>query len=485
MSNLFNSLSECLGFSQTMKLTAFKTFFALRLISSRLPMGVDTIYNPFVRFSIILIFIFIVSCAPVNNQSSQHVLVTSYPKKTSDIPVIDTKKGGVIDTKNKGVIDTINKDMLEKKHIDAFANNLFNTEIEIILPQYKNSNVTRHLINSLELSIYKKKIKKISLNINSYLDVKELENLLFKKAEPGKIFIGTLTSESSKMVKNFCYKGILFFSFSSDKSIADECVYLINFFPEDDLIALFNHFPDGSRIALLFPENAYGYNISSIIDSVATESNSLIVNRASYKEDLTNAREAIKELSKYELRKYELERQKKILENKDDIVSKKALKKIVKFETIGNVDFTHLILPDYGIRLLEIAPLLPFYDVDPNKVKFVGTGVWDDKVFFDDPSLQGAIFPGIEESNRLTFLNDYEKIYQEKPIRTATIPYDLLGIVSYIINQEMTIKKAYDFLDNSQIKFDGIDGKFSFIENVIFRELDILKISKGRALKLN
>ena len=96
-----------------------------------------------------------------------------------------------------------------------------------------------------------------------------------------------------------------------------------------------------------------------------------------------------------------------------------------------------------------------------------------------------AIFPGIEESNRLTFLNDYEKIYQEKPIRTATIPYDLLGIVSYIINQEMTIKKAYDFLDNSQIKFDGIDGKFSFIENVIFRELDILKISKGRALKLN
>ena len=49
----------------------------------------------------------------------------------------------------------------------------------------------------------------------------------------------------------------------------------------------------------------------------------------------------------------------------------------------------------------------------------------------------------------------------------------------------MTIGKAYDFLDNSQIKFDGIDGKFSFVENIIFRELDILKIAKGRALKLN
>ena len=469
MSNLFNSLSECLGFSQIMKLTEFKIFFALKLISSRFPMGVDTIYNPFARVSIILTLIFIVSCVPANNQSSQNVLVESYPEKISEVSVIDTE----------------NKDFLKKKQTDPFANYLLNTEVEIILPRYKKPNVTRNLINALELSIYKKEIKKISLNINSYIDIKELEKLLIEKAKPGKIFIGTLTPESSKIVKNYCYKGILFFSFAPDKSLADECVYLINFFPEDDLIALFNHFPEGSRIALLFPENAYGYYINYIIDPIADESSSLIVNRASYKEDLTNAREAIKELSKYELRKYELNRQKKILEKKDDVISKKALKKIEKFETIGEVDFTHLILPDYSIRLLEIAPLLPFYDVDPNKVKFVGTGVWDDKIFFDEPSLQGAIFSGIDEVNRLNFLNDYEKIYQEKPIRTATLPYDLLGIVSYIINQKMTIAQAYDLLDNSQIKFDGIDGKFSFVENVIFRELDILKIAKGSAIKLN
>jgi len=477
MSNLFNSLSECLGFSQIMKLTELKTFIALRLISSRLPIGVDTIYSPLARVSIILIFIFIVSCVPVNNQSTQNVPISGYPIKTS--------KTFPIDEQNQ--VDEQNQDLLGKKQTDSFsfANQYLNTEIEIILPQYKKSKVTKHLINALELSIYKKEIKKISLNINSYQDIKELEKLLLKKAEAGKIFIGTLNSESSKIVKNYCYKGILFFSFAPDKSLADECVYLINFFPEDDLIALFNHFPEGSRIALLFPENAYGYNINRIIDPIAVESNSIIVNRSSYKEDLTNAREAIKELSKYELRKYELDRQKKILEKKNDVISKKALKKIEKFETIGEVDFTHLILPDYSIRLLEIAPLLPFYDVDPNKVKFVGTGVWDDKIFFDEPSLQGAIFSGIDEINRLTFFKDYEKIYQEKPIRTATLPYDLLGIVSYIINKEMTIEEAYDLLNNSQIKFDGIDGKFFFVENVIFRELDILKIAKGRALKLN
>lgn len=377
-----------------------------------------------------------------------------------------------------------NDEIILKKEINQFDKYLLIDEVEVILPLYGSSNVTRHLINSLELSMFKKEIKKINLNIYRYLDSKDLENFLKINAKPGKIFIGTLTSESSKVVKKFCNVGIIFFSFAPNKSLAKECVYLINFFPEDDLIALFNFFPDDSKIALLYPENKYGYNISTIIDPIAAQSNSLIINRASYKEDLTNAREAIQELGKYKLRKYELERQKKILKTKNDEVSKKALKKIEKFETYGQVDFTHLILPDYSIRLLEIAPLLPFYDVDPGSVQFVGTGVWDDRVFFDEPSLQGAIFSGIEESVRYDFFNDYEKIYQEKPIRTATIPYDLLGIISYIIESNMTLENTYNLLNDHQVKFDGIDGKFSFIDNIIFRELNILKIKKGRALKL-
>ena len=162
----------------------------------------------------------------------------------------------------------------------------------------------------------------------------------------------------------------MFFSFASNRDLAKDCIYLINFFPEDDLYTLFDHFKNNKKIALLYPENKYGYYISNIIDDIATQSNSILVNRASYKEDLSNAREAIKELSKYELRKYELERQKKILKNKKDKESAK------RGAILKNI------IPDYNIRLLQIAPLLPFYDIDPNKIQFVGTGVWDDEIFF-------------------------------------------------------------------------------------------------------
>ena len=78
------------------------------------------------------------------------------------------------------------------------------------------------------------------------------------------------------------------------------------------------------------------YDINEIIDEVASKSKSIILARASYKEDLSDAREAIKQLGKYDLRKKELERQKEILKNKNDEISKKALKKIEKFETAGS-----------------------------------------------------------------------------------------------------------------------------------------------------
>ena len=50
----------------------------------------------------------------------------------------------------------------------------------------------------------------------------------------------------------------------------------------------------------MYPENTYGYTINLLIDEIANQSDSVIINRASYSEDLTNVREAIKELGKYE-----------------------------------------------------------------------------------------------------------------------------------------------------------------------------------------
>jgi hypothetical protein len=138
-------------------------------------------------------------------------------------------------------------------------------------------------------------------------------------------------------------------------------------------------------------------------------------------------------------------------------------------------------LPDYGIRLLQIAPLLPFYDIDPQKIQFVGTGVWDNEAFFSEPSLQGSIFPGVPQSERKQYFNEYFLKHKEQPTRTITIPYDLIGILEYIINNKLNLKETHQLLNDKSTLFDGIDGKFSFEKNIISRKLNVLKISNGKA----
>ena len=134
--------------------------------------------------------------------------------------------------------------------------------------------------------------------------------------------------------------------------------------------------------------------------------------------------------------------------------------------------------------MLQVAPLLPYYDIDPNLVQFIGTGVMDDENFFE-PSLQGAIFPGIEIDKRLDLINQYQEIYEDKMMRISTLPYDLLGLLNYVFNKNMSYSETINLLNNSKTKFEGVDGEFYFKRNMIERNLSILKISNGKAIKLN
>ena len=344
--------------------------------------------------------------------------------------------------------------------------------------------VSEQFINVLELAIYKKNLINVSFDIHQYSDSEELKKIINDSNNLGKIYLGPLNSKDTNLVKNFCDQGAVFFSFSSQKGLAGDCVYLINFFPENEIRTVFNYLPKDSKVAILYPENKYGYYINGLLDKIVLDSNSVIINRASYKDDISNVRSAIKELGKYELRKYELNRQKKILATKKDEKSKKRLKRLEKFKTTKDFDFTHIIIADYGLRLLQVAPLLPYYDIDPDIVKFVGTGVWDDPAFFDEPSLQNSIFPGVEKLKRQDLIEEYQSIYEEKILRVSTLPYDLLGILSYVYEQKITLYDLYDLLNNSGIKFDGVDGNFYFKNNIIERDLDILKILDGKAEKI-
>ena len=441
-------------------------------MSFKFPIGVATIYISKLISFIILLSIFIISCTPVNLSDQPQELSKIENKKDENLEIIEKK-------------DTVIKNAIEKKSKSYFEPTSIDKNITLLFSSKSNLKFTKQFVNILELAVYNKNLQEISFDVQFFENNKQLEEIILKNIKKGKIFIGPIDTNDTKVAKSFCEDELIFFSFTSDTSLAGDCVYLLNFFPKNELEQLFISLEKDSKVALLYPENEYGYMINFLIDDIVNKTEVIIINRSSYKNDLSNVRDAIKELGKYELRKYELERQKSILSNKKDNQSKKRLKKLSKFKTTTDYDFTHVLIADYGLNLLQVAPLLPYYDIDPNVVQFLSTGVIDDENFFFEPSLQGTIFPGVEINKRISLIDQYKQIYDEKLLRISTLPYDLIGLLNYTYSRNLTIQEMNKLLNSSSVKFDGVDGKFFFKNNMIERDLDILKIMDGKATKID
>ncbi len=434
-------------------------------------------YRPLSILVILCLFIFLFSCAPANYISKQDATKETTIEKTT--------------TNNEKIIKSEknipNKKATKKSDYHKYKNlkNVLSDNITVLISKKDDPTIVDQFLNVVELATYKKKIKDISFNIHVYESNSGLTQYLENNSHPGKIYFGPISADDSLGLNKYCDDGVLFFSFSSNKALANKCVFLLNFFPLNEIETIFNYLPENSKIAIVYPENSYGYKINEIVDSVSERSNSIIINRASYKENLENVRGAIKELGKYELRKFELNRQKKLLALSKDENSKKRLKKLERFTTTNDYDFTHVLIADYGVRLLQVAPLLAYYDIDPNIVGFIGTGAWDDAVFFNEPTLQNAIFPGVEYKKRQKLIEDYVAIYDESLMRVSTLPYDLIGLLNYLINTNYNLKEFYELIESKNFIFDGVDGNFYFKNNLIERELKILQIKNGKALQIN
>ncbi len=441
-------------------------------MSFKFPIGVATIYKLIILQFILYCFIFLISCSPANLTKQ-----TTLNKKPELINVEESKNES----------NLIEKKLDPKKEFKVPKNPdlIINRTVTVLFSKNENQNIINQFINIIEMGVYDKKLENINLEIKYFNNNLDLKKIIFEAKEPGKVFIGPINNEHTEILKDFCDEGLVFFTFSSDTNLAKDCIFLMNFFPKNELEQLFAHLNSEAKVALLYPENKYGYKINELIDEVVNNSEAVLINRASYKKDLSNVRDAIKELGKYELRKYELNRQKQILISRKDDKSKKRLKKLERFKTTSDYDFTHVLIADYGLNLLQVAPLLTYYDIDPNIVQFMGTGVIDDENFFFEPSLQNAIFPGVEKDKRKKILLDYQHIYGDNFIRISTLPYDLVGILNYIFSNNVTINQLIGLLNNTQLRFDGVDGNFYFKNNLIERDLNILKISKGKAISIN
>ena len=298
------------------------------------------------------------------------------------------------------------------------------------------------------------------------------------------MILGPLLSASARAVGPVAQAAnVPVVAFSSDRSVVGGGTYTIGFLPSAEIkrIVAFARSKGMRRFAALAPDNVYGETVvSAFRDAVAANGGSMAQVQF-YDPHGESFDDAIRGLANYGSRRQALLSQRRELEGREDEVSLRALKRLERFQTIGELPFDALLVADGGKRLQSVAALLPFYDIDPKKVRMLGTGQWDVPDIGTEPALIGGWFAAPSPTARADFVATYLETYDATPPRLATLAYDAAALAAVLARG----KEGPDFSARAITApsgFWGRDGIFRFLpEGVAERGLAVMKVSRHGA----
>jgi len=283
--------------------------------------------------------------------------------------------------------------------------------------------------------------------------------------------------------------GVKIIAFSSDRNVAGDGVFTMGFLPREQVRRVVSYAISQGvrRFAVLAPNNDYGLTIVNALRQTIYENGMELVQKVFYDGEVSNFHPIIKKLADYEKRRRLLLDERSLLKARDDEVAKLALKRLENLQTMGDVSFEALLIAEGGKALQSIAALLPYYDLDPKKIRMLGTSHWDISGIGSEPALVGGWFAAPPSEGRREFTNQYTSIYGEPPPRLATLAYDATALSAVFTQSDHEIlgEAPRSFYKLSTIAvphgFRGLDGIFRFVPaGFVERGLSVFQVGKRK-----
>lgn len=270
-------------------------------------------------------------------------------------------------------------------------------------------------------------------------------------------------------------------AFSSDVTVAQAGVYLLSFPPDEEVkrIVDFAVLSGMTKFAALTPQNDYGNRVASAFRQAVADHGSTITDMVSYPLSVEGMNNPVMQVAHYGSRHGALVARRKALEAAGDTAGAKALEKV---DTQGDLPYQAIFLPEGGTRLRALAPLLPYYDVDPRKIKFLGTGLWDDPTLTRETSLDGSWFTAPPPEAHQQFVARYARAYHATPPRIASLAYDGVSLAVALASHPGNMRFTDEAITHPD-GFAGVDGIFRFTpDGRIERGLSVMEIHPGGAV---
>ena len=239
---------------------------------------------------------------------------------------------------------------------------------------------------------------------------------------------------------------------------------------------------------MLAPESAYGDAVVENVEETTTNLGLALDRTVRYPVNVPAGSQDLHEIAKrlgdYELRQKQLAKEIQLYKDKEDEESKAYVERLEKLDTFGEVTFDALLIPEGGARLKELASLLSYYDIDPEVVQFIGTGLWEDPSLSAEPALVGGWFSAPDPERAAEFRKRFESLYGYQPSRIASLAYDAMALAGIMALDPVDVRFKRDAIENPS-GFTGYDGIFRFPENGIAeRGLAVLEVGPKKQLVL-
>ncbi len=252
-------------------------------------------------------------------------------------------------------------------------------------------------------------------------------------------------------------RGVSMLAFSTDWTLAGGNTYIMGFLPfsQVERVSAYAFSQGLQKIGVIAPDNPYGRAVTSAFNDVAGRfgagagSGLLYINQ-----DNAQTAEKVSAFTAFDARQAA-------------VVARQE----------APAPFDAVLMPFGGNEAITLSDLLNYFELPPQSVRRLGTGLMDDAALAAEPSLQGALFAAAEPQARIAFEGRYLDSFGERPPRLSTLAYDGMALAIVLARSGAFNRQA---LTNPN-GFAGIDGIFRFrADNLAERGLAILELRQGR-----
>lgn len=237
-------------------------------------------------------------------------------------------------------------------------------------------------------------------------------------------------------------------SFSTDTSQAGRGVYVLTFLPEDEAqrIVGFAASRGVKRLIILAPTGRYGDRIVEAASAKAREVGVSFLGATRY-DPLAPAMASAQE----------------------------AARRAAQLAAGGPNRETAILIPERGALLRTMAQTLTQAGASTTRVRYLGTGLWNDLETLADARLAGGWFVTPDPTARAAFEQRFRQKYGRRPTRLAGMGYDATAMLAGMTrggNAATASQRAIETSDG----FIGVDGLFRFNRGVVQRGMAINEV---------